>query len=303
MGQMMEPAPVIGVVRFQVLVNGEPLPAGTDLTYEIQTRGGDESNRKPVSANGMLELEKKLFANPGRPVNQVKLSARGPAGRGLRFDAEVPAPTDLDALTTVNVEASPLRLKLHNLDRLNAPRPERGTVIISKHTIPIPERFWFRSGARETVPISAESIMVFPALECGTYDVWITLPGSDVWHGVVEVSGDGAPVDVRLKPGSDVRFEIVGPEGRSAFAQLIKDGKPVDAEPDHRDRHLYRALPCGNYVLHIAGNEPTKQIYGGRTFKPGPDEIGYAGRDIAFMIRDGSPALIDLGKIELGAAR
>jgi hypothetical protein len=111
------------------------------------------------------------------------------------------------------------------------------------------------------------------------------------------VRPDAEPVEVELKPGSDVHVKIVTPTGEETGAgELIKNGRVLDVWPDYKTQ-TYRALGLGNYVLRIYGTDHWKRPGDRR----GPDEVEYLGRDVPFTISESSPAVIDLGVIHLDA--
>lgn len=283
-------------VRFRILVNGEALAAGSTVGWQIESPGGREGNSAQVKPGGIVELPRKYFTNPRRVPATIKFSDGFQEG-GTEFGAAVPAPANLDTTTDVNVEISTLEIALENADKLNAPAPESARLEIRPKLAGETFTNPFTYGEGNEVP-SRPSIRL-PRIQTGKYEVAIRVPGAETWIGEVEVGPGPAKLFATLKPGSDVHFVLLDPLGRRTVSgQLWKDGKKIETEPDYRS-NIYRSLPCGNYLLRIAGNDLSNQSKGAQNLKPGPDEVSYAGRDIPFTIEKGSPALIELGEIRL----
>jgi hypothetical protein len=283
-------------VRFRILVNGEPLGAESTVGWQIESPGGRESNSQQVKAGGIVELARKYFTNPRRLPEKVEFSDGFQDG-GTEFEVAVPAPANLDTTTDVEVKSSTLEITLENLDKLNAPAPDTARLQIRRRVAEytFTEPFRFHEGEEVPTRPSIRLPMVQPA----KYDVAIRVAGAETWLGDVEVGPGPTKLFATLKPGSDVHFVIVDPQGRrTIFGQLWKDGKKVENEPDYRS-DTYRSLPCGKYVIRIPGNERRDQPEGTHKLTRGPDEVLYAAREVPFTIEKGSPALIELGQIHL----
>jgi hypothetical protein len=84
---------------------------------------------------------------------------------------------------------------------------------------------------RDGYEVSAEPSISVPGVQDGTYDVLVGVAGAEVWRGIAKVGPGGPRISAVLKPGSDIRFEIVTPDGSPGFSvDLFKDGKKFEAE-------------------------------------------------------------------------
>jgi hypothetical protein len=303
-------------VRFRILLNGEAIAPGQGVAWMISSTKNTVSSTTEVNQGGIVELSRQYFAKVSAPAKEVEFSMQGDRG-GVEFNVTIPPPAKLDAITEVPVTLSRLEITLTNQDRLNGPPPETAHVLLIAHreqedvSLSLPDAsdgtYRLRMGTigadvyQQGYEKLAQPSIVLPAVQNGTYDVFIGVAGAEVWHGLVKVGPDTSKVAASLQPGSDVRFEIVTPAGqRNPWARIFQDGKEFDAKFDWKKR-MYRSLPRGNYVVRIFGSEPTGDRRDAKKLKKGPDEIPYAGRDVEFTIKHGSPALIDLGEIHLEA--
>jgi hypothetical protein len=131
------------------------------------------------------------------------------------------------------------------------------------------------------------------------YDLEINAPGAETFATTLNVGSGLTDLDVKLKPGADLRFSIVRPDGeRRARFSLFRDGKEVDPAKFDSDAWKYRGLPIGDYVLRIpsAADIAARE---GQDYAPILNP--YLGRDIPVHIGSDSPDLIDLGEIQLEA--
>jgi hypothetical protein len=213
----------------------------------------------------------------------------------------VPVPSDLDAVPEVEVEVFTVDLWLENLSKLNQPVGARALVQIRKEPIgeeptgSYPEFEWRKIDAPVDEPIA------LPPLQSGTYRLKVEVPGAACWSQKVELTPTVPQVIAQLERGSDVRFNVTGTGKGEDFSSfnLLKNGAEFESPFDNNSR-TYKCLPCGNYVLHIPSSEELRKDNGILDYyQPGPDEVPYAGRDLAFMISEGSPSTIDLGEIHL----
>jgi hypothetical protein len=303
-------------VRFRILLNGKPISSGQRVAWTISSTVDTVSDRTEANADGVVELPRHHFLDTSRPAKDVEFNAWGHQANEPTFSATAPAPGSLDATTDVPVRLSPLEITLMNQDRLNAPAPQKAFLYFLPHrekshtSDGLPDAIdgtyevWMGTVGvnvyRDGYEVSAQPSISLPAVQDGIYDVLVGVAGAEVWRGIAKV-GPGAPkIDAALKAGSDVRFEVVPPDGSPGFStEIFKDGRKFEAESNYP--YGYRALPCGKYEICIRGSEWFDEYRQIMKLKSGPDEVSYAGRQIFFAITEGSPAIIDFGKIHLEA--
>lgn len=303
---------VSAFVLFRILLNGQPMSSGESVEWNISAPGGGGViSTTQTKSGGIVELPRLHFGNPQRSSTEVSLITLTEESSSAKFAVTVQAPSDLDAVTDVSVKLSPLEIVLQNVTSLNAPPPETATVLLLRQR----ESGGFSGGlngppgseielARDNLfekgfVVATQPTVLLPLVQEGAYDVLIGVAGAEIWQGIMTVGAGTTRVEASLKPGSDVRFAIATPDGqRRAWAPLFQDGKEVNARMDWQTGS-YRALPCGSYVLRIPGTDQPDDDRGGRKLKRGPEEVTYSGRDIAFTVEEGSPAVIDLAEIRL----
>jgi hypothetical protein len=317
MGEDAELPSIGGPVRFQIFANGQPLPQDTEIDWRIDSENGPISSSANVTADGVVAIPRLHFLIPNRRPLSLKIESFGLRDGGVIFAAKLSPPWNFKEITKVDLKVSSLEISLGNRNGLNAPPPDKAFVGIRRVSDerrdlapgisePEPSIFiysWRGSSLfREVNEMSATPSIRFSAIEEGKYHVWIGVRGAEIWHQTLTVGPRNTKVEAMLSPGSDLRFEIVLPDGqRRNWALLLKDGKEVEALQDTRNCN-YHALPYGKYVLRIVGSDADDKYRVDKKLTRGPDEIPYKGRDIPFAVEKGSPALIDLGEIHLEKA-
>jgi hypothetical protein len=287
-------------VSFKILVNGQPLPAGFEVAWNVHSSSG-VSSTTVVDQDGAFTISREHFLDSSGSPRGVSLhSSVSQSPDQPWFDVDVPAPSDLDAVPAVEVEVFTVNLLLENLSKLNQPPGATALVQIRKEPIgeesvgSYPEFEW----RKIDVPIGEP--IALPPLQSGTYSLKVEVSGAAQSSQKVELTPNAPQVIAQLEPGSDVRINVTGAgiENFSSF-NLLKNGAEFESPFDNKSR-TYTGLPEGNYVLHIPSSEELRKSDGILdNYQPGPDEVPYAGRDIAFTIGEGSPSTIDLGEIHL----
>ena len=332
MGSGTTAKPAAGPVRFQILLNGEPMTAGKSVAWKISFARGAASSTAEAQVGGIVELPRKYFSDPNRRPAEIEFrnireyfdDATSPgadvesphqhAGRAMTFATKVPPPSALEQETVVNVMLGRLEIVLTNVESLNGPPPDKAHLFLDRCRDAEPvstvlaasgelsELSFGVSGVnvfREGDEVAARPAIIVPSVQHGCYEIVVGAPGAQVWHGRVTIAGDNSTVEAYLQPGSDVRFKIVTPNGqRGPWGPLFKDGKQLEPTFDW-DTSAYRALPRGSYVMQIAGSDAFDDGRGSRKLKRGPDEVPYSGAQVAFTIDAQSPPVIDLGEIRL----
>ena len=206
---------------------------------------------------------------------------------------------DLDEIRSVEVETGSMELVL---------RKARPTASIDDQSVRVEVRRAEknRSGLlpdAELLTFPANKAIVIDGLQIAAYHVCVNVSGCARWERITVVNAKTKAIDVQLQPGGDVHIKAL-PENsnREISPALLQHGREVkDFYRDESD--TYRGLPIGSYVLHIPS---AKELHSGGLAGEdnfGPDEIDHAGRDIAFVISENSPALVDLGEIRLSPIR
>ncbi len=314
MGQATRSKAARGPVLCRILLNGQPMDSGEKIEWRLSSPGGQVSSTTQIRSGGIVELPREHFGHPQRGATEIHLSTLNEKDSATKFAVTMRAPPDADAITDVAVTLRPLEIVLRNVNGLNAPPPETATVLMLRRdsdsrppnapgevTLPDDAQLDFARGRvrMDGFLVKTQPAIALPRVQVGSYDVFIAVSGAEVWHGRVTVGPGTSRVDAHLQPGSDVRFNIVLPNGdRRGWAPLFKDGKQLDLRYDF-EKGSYRALACGSYILRIAGSDAADADGGGRKLKRGPDEVPYAGQDVAFTVEQGSPPVIDLGDIVL----
>jgi hypothetical protein len=292
-------------VRFQISINGAPAPAKTEVHYQIEFGNhGSVSSSRRTDADGTIELERKYFVDAERQATSVAFSGE----RGKHPTEEpyylvaLPVPANLDEITPVDVRLSAIELRI---ERSEAPAPDASptaVVHIKRHE---PERdpsmpyaYFDRMERQSEVPLGAPIVL---NIQSGSYDLEVFAAGAEKFASTFTVDEQSSPVSVRLKPGGDVHFEIVRPDGESGTPFTIISGnqKLATRYYDYGTK-TYRGLPAGDYVLHIPSSaENLAESRGGREFTP---LHGYAGREVAFTVAGNTSAVLDLGELRLDPA-
>ena len=315
MGEQIRIPAIGGPVRFQILTNGKPLPRDMEISWRVFSENGSFNSEVTVQPEGVIEISRAHFTTPDRPATKVELKMFGVGEGAVIFDTEFSPPWSFDEITKVDLRTASLEIVLGNREGLNAPPPDEAFVGVKRVSDEkessaegeLKSKFFSHSQTgsslfREGNKISVNRSIRLPAIADGKYEVWIGVRGAEVWHQAVTVGPKDTKVDATLHAGSDLRFEVLLPDGRrTAWGRLLKDGAEFEAYFDSRT-YSYHALPCGKYVLRIPGSDPAGEVRDDKKIKRGPDEIPYQGRDISFTVEKGSPALIDLGEIHLEKA-
>jgi hypothetical protein len=311
MGERIKIPELAGPVRFQILTNGKPLQQDLEIAWRLASEGGTTDSAATVLADGVIEIPREQFTLRDRPATSLGFKLYRLGEDGVIFETQLSAPWSFDDLTKVDVKVSSLEIVLQNRDGLNAPPPDKaflGLRRLPDDNSDDHQREVFsdtQTGStlfREKSEIGATPSIRLAAVQKGKYQVWIGVPGAEIWRDTVVVGPTGTKVEAKLKPGSDLRFQIFAPNGqRVTWVSLLQNGEEVKAQRETTDRE-YRALPCGSYVLRIQPSDFFERERPELKTKRGPDQKPYKGRDISFTIEKGSPAVIDLGEIRLEAA-
>jgi hypothetical protein len=307
LGEQTPQLPVLGPVRFRILVDGQPL-SDTDLWFELGT-GGMGSQK--TDHDGVLALRRDYFVDRSRPVTNLLFRVRKIVfPQDLWFSVSTPPPADLDSIADVRVTTGQLKVSItpnHDLGfykdkflalRLSCAWPDaRGKT-----------QTWCRAIDDEMrVPMSAT--IAFPRLGAGRYQLTILAPGAARWESSPFVLAD-KPVEMEplLQAGADLQYEVVAPGGKgaakAAIQELRRDDKLIGLPYRDFTGGRFRGLPEGQYLLKIysSDEEQERRVEAGSIAgrkETLPAYPAHGGFEKSIVIDEQSPALIDLGRIEL----
>jgi hypothetical protein len=298
LGEEVEMPEVKPPVQFRVVVNGRPLAAGTSVGWRLSFGNTSVSSDAKVEEDGVLSLPREKFLNAGGQLDKITISSRSSEQQNDWFEIVLPAPANLDEVITATADLVPVTVLL----RPPAKRLLQGeaTVLLTRGTVRESGQFVGFDVRNLTATVGQP--LKLPLLQPGTYELQVSTRGAQVVKHIFVAQGAGEQLlDVQLQSGSDVRVEFVAPNGarNRAWTRLYNNHQPVDAFQDGDE--TYRGLPPGNYEIHVAGTDEEAESAFSPT-KPGPDEVAYRGRRIAFTISENSPPFIDLGEIQLEPA-
>jgi len=277
-------------VRFQILVNGKKLPPGANIDWRVQYgENSGYSEVKEVDKDCCLSIDRDHFVDPHQKATGVSFSSWNsePA-----FSFEAPVPPDLSKLTTVQVELIPLRVEFD----LAAMRDRKRFGEVKVGLAPPSGRGLFPR-YEKTGPVGEPMILL---VQKGEYTMTAKATGAATWESTVQISKESPLISVPLRPGSDVHLMVFKPGGQQAHGEMLFHNGQVFR--NWRDeKGMYRGLPPGDYLIHIPSSKEGREIFLGAADEAGPDEVDYAGRDMAVTVSEGSPPLIDLGDVRLEA--
>ena len=278
----------LGPVRFEILLNGKKLSPGMNvdwrLNYEDHT---SSSSLGEVDEHSYLSFEHDRFVEPSRKVTSVTLSSWNsePA-----FNVDVPVSPDLSKLTTVQVEFVPLEVDFDLARLRNRKRLAEVKVTLAPKAGPSFSPRYEKTGR------SGEPMTLL--VQKGEYTMTAQAIGAASWESAVHVSRESSSISVPLQTGSDVHLRVFKPKGDEASGEMLfHNGMEMENWRDDKGR--YRGLSPGNYVIHIPSSKERREIFPGESAEAGPDEVDYAGRDLAVAVGENSPPVIDLGEIRL----
>lgn len=285
-------------VRFRVLVNGAPLPAGTEIGWEVKdARMAFISSSAKIDEAGIVALPLQYFQK--RKPTTVAFSRRSPDHLALPlFEVELPIPQHLESVTEAHVEVWPVDLTV------NGPNPPADGETIKVEINPHLEKVdddaaYFRS----TFP---KYQLSFPSgrahrllMTAGAYDLQVSMDGARRASATLEVGPKTPSFGLTLEGGGSVHFQIMRPDGeREAHFELLKNGRVLEDPDLDYSTSTYRGLAVGDYVLRIAGTTTaaSRQVF------PYAPRIPYFGRDVPFRIDSARTDTLNLGEIRLEAA-
>ena len=303
-----QPAPPI---RFALQIAGRPV-APSKITYGVEyASGGGWSNSVVSDAQGYFELPAKVRGNSKQKITKLILTSESSSLHprplpSLLFQATVPLPLPEAGIIPIPIRAQPLILLISYPQALPAYAGKEIEITLTPLD-PSPSLFISFYSVNFTAP--AGSRIELPAVQEGRYGLKIEIPGAASWT-IPEVTLANHPqtVEVKLSPGGTVQGHIQRAEVNAYDLnyELWQDGRKLERESSLSFTHGFQfaGLPFGRYVVHIPssseqnGSAPrdAREV----TFKDGPQ---WNSADIPVEINAASPAIIDLGTIDLNAAK
>jgi hypothetical protein len=306
MGQEVKAVARMQPFRLRLLVNGQPLPAGTAVQAGVffREKGGGGASSRGVSTdeNGIVTIDREELSSYRDKDQSLQvglfLATLDPKAGDAWFQVPVPVPANSDDIINVPVELTSLDVVLQDKTPRRPIAQSSGEVRVSR----LPNDETGPSGfSNIKVSASLDQPMHIDGLQPGAYQVVADLAGFQHAEQQVQVRSGGAKINLKLDRGSDVHAKIIlpGREGnRRAYWKLLANGKEIREDNFDYETKTFRGLPPGDYTLHISSRDEMRHDHGD-LLATGPDEINYAGQEIAFTVSDNSPSAIDLGEIRL----
>jgi hypothetical protein len=325
LGERIEPVAPAPPVRFRFYLNNEPWRS-VELNYgiidpNVQHRGGGSLK---TDAEGFATIPRDEFIDPAKRGTRMHFGQFPTRGGSSRWtakpfddpwvDAEIEVPKVFDEVTAVRFAACPLPVEIDY-----ATPPELGKnaatriKLIKAGKLDANEWGYLLDFGRDSeVPPSSFTLSTIAP---GEYQFAIVTPGS-ARHVTppFSVAPGMPPLRVKLKKGSHVYALLSMPENArgAGSVALYRGEQDISAEVDLNEfsddsRPLFRGLPQGEYRLRVLSTAeyiekqkipewkaPTAMW--ATDLRKGVDCEGLS---IDFIIDDNSPALLDLGKLEI----
>lgn len=295
-------------LTFRLLHNGQAA-SRLNVKWEIRAKESAIMSERPADENGKLELKHELLVDAPEAPQFRFAAADLKSPDDLWFEVQQNKPADLEKITDVPFETGALTLQLQLPQAMEQYRGKNLLMQVSTERPLSGGTAYFQpiNGYQKmSVPVGEQ--IRFPALQKRTYEIEILVPGAALWCQKIALDADQKTVEVNLQKGADLKFEILAPGGenrdKTTLQTLLRDGKTLNAYSDFYNDYeakIYRGLPVGNYTLKIGSSAEKQKRYGAQNQQISAP--AYEGLERTFLIDENSPALIDLGDIELPPAR
>jgi hypothetical protein len=292
-------ASVLPPVQFKILANGKPLPPETSVSWGLGAEYTSVGDVARVQEAGLIKIAREYFQRELKPVTLELHSLSNSPAEALYFKTRVPVPTDLDAATVIDIEARPVELAIEPHFK---PTSEKLEAMVRIRRLPEypgdPQGGDLLLWPEKEFTTLLAAVTRF-ALQKGTYSLEVLAPGAERFATTFRVVSGDVTVRATLKPGADLRVQLVRPDGeREVPCHLLKEGRKLDDENAESDQggQTFRGLALGNYILRVpSSSEQTTEREDFAPAKP------YAGKAIPFTIVGDVP-MVDLGEIHLDPA-
>jgi hypothetical protein len=295
-----------GMLAYRLLVDNRTLK-NQEVYWEIF---GDSSAYMHIMSsdgktneNGVVTIPRDLVLSVNKEIKRIRFSSGmfGEKNKDLLFFYDTPMPTNYFDTTIINIPTCKVILNL-KLNRdpefyLNKKMNVYLSTYISSYNLN------FSCAVKDTMQFSQK-------IQKGQdYYLSIDVPGSERWSDFFEIQNDTHFVNIELKHGTSVIFEIVTPGDKQPDDDVMFDIiKNDSSESDYffspYDYELrgYQSLPIGEYTLKILSSEEKRIKRESENWSKNEilkEYASYEGKEIKFTITEDSPEVIDLGIIKL----
>ncbi len=324
MSEDVPPIPPDPPVRLRFFLNGKPWPV-LEMTYAIPAEEPltGTSGYLKTDADGFAEIPRDFFLNPANTGTRFIVSCapqNGNVWNGQEYErpwvsAECPLPRRFDETVRVDFTACPLPLEIEYFVSPDGPPRVSTRIRLMKEG-----RTGLNDGSYqldfEDEGFVAPERLTLTTLQPGLYRLLIAAPGSARWFSEpIDVQPGMAPLRVKLEQGSDLYASIFVPINSrgTGLYRLFRDGEDISErypkETYDDNGPLFSGLPKGRYQLRILSTReymeknqikewPEKEPFYTRNLREAADCEAVA---VDFTIDEKTPALLDLGRIEIPA--
>ncbi|MFZ4776348.1 MAG: hypothetical protein ACOYM3_13330 [Terrimicrobiaceae bacterium] len=296
LGQKVEIPAKLGPVRYSIRVNGTPY-ANSKVSWTVKRGSTITGSEVTTDTAGVAEVPRDYFLDQSAdPVETVALRAVGMATPADPwFGVLLPVPPASEDIIPVAIKAASLRVELP----LPRPKEQLKTMEVVLWGLQDAEtqKIGFWSPAKFQLPVSES--LDFKTLMPGVYRAEIRIPGATSWTGELR-AGEAPAFTVPIHRASDVKFVLVPPASwhiNALLPELCQDGKRISSDWDY-DKHIFRGVPAGRYVLYIPSSEEVRKRVRGLL----PDGPEFPATEVPFEVSPDSPAEINLGEIRVKTA-
>jgi|GEM_PF-3916280 len=299
-------------LRFVLQMAGRPV-AEAKIDYGVEYASGGSMSSASTDAQGHFELPGKALGRTDQKAVRISFTAeRYPSGpRTLTHPAfqtalPLPLPLPVGDVIPIQIRAQPLVLLISYPRALPAFAGKE--IKLTLTPLDRPEGlFGYSTPATYAAPAGPR--LEFPAVQEGRYQLQVEVSGTARWDlAELTISDRPRTLEVKLAPGSDVTGHL--PTGSDDLfgvdCELWQDGRKLDRYSGfiNHDRFSVSGVPVGRYVLRIPSSSERKGPNGADPREIVlPDQPKWASVDVPFEVTPSSPAILDLGKIELAARK
>ncbi|MEA3212857.1 MAG: hypothetical protein QOE70_5914 [Chthoniobacter sp.] len=313
-------------VRFRILLNGKSWPA-EEIAYHFTGHPPGSVNLGTGSvkpdAEGFATIPRDDFLDPAKRGPRLVFFHFPSLGSSSMWSekqyddpwlsTEVATPQAFDQVTNVEFTACRLPIEINYFSAPVLVRRAPTRFKLSKAGEKDPNTWGFNLHFEDRM--EAPMGFTLGTIQPGRYQLAILAPGSaQIVTPPFEVTPGMAPVRVSLEKGCHLYASIIAPENArgSGEIRLIRDGEDVSEKfgTDYymgRHRPLFAGVPKGRYQLRVLSTEDYMKKHNIKDW-PVPNAmwqkdlregIDCEGATLDFEIVDSTPALLDLGRIEI----
>ncbi len=292
-----------GPVKFELLVNGKPFATLAETSHLM-------SDSAAFDASGIAQLKRERFARPeaaGAPFRVMlrpgfMYQERGAFTEFLGNPETTPIatafatqPIRMDEINRIEMTVAPLRVRVLH------PRGDKALAGAVRFALIPQDKERYVGGFSRPAAHHYEF-----SVQTGGYTLQLRAPGASPWKSdVFQVGANGADINATLPVGSDVHFRITAAGWKNHWFSW---GIEPDFEHDPNEHinpatgeAVARFVKPGDYKLRVLSHAEAnrRRIPSSDDIRLPGDPAPFDGKTIEFTVRADSPAVIDLGKIEL----